>query len=114
MKLQIEGQKLRVRVDEDELARLLVGEAVETTTQFADAFAIRFAVRATPGLDATLSGRAEAWQIGLPVTALREQAGRLPTREGLRYALACTASAASLDLLFDVDVRDSVRRRRSS
>src|SRR3984885_8961765 len=38
MKFQIEGQKLRVRIDEEELARLLAGEALKTRTGFADAF----------------------------------------------------------------------------
>jgi hypothetical protein len=113
MKLQIEGQKLRVRIDEDELARLLAGEVVETGTQFADAFAIRFEVRAIQGA-ASFSGQADTWLISLPMAAVREHAQRLPTREGLRYSLARKDSAESLDMLFDVDVRDSVIRRRSS
>jgi hypothetical protein len=114
MKLQIEGQKLRIRIDEDELAQLLAGEALETRTGFADAFAIRFAVRTTQGDAATFIGQADAWQIGLPDAALREHAARLPTREGLRYTLAGKDIGDSLQLLFDVDVRDSVRHRRSS
>jgi hypothetical protein len=114
MKLQIEGQKLRIRVDEDDLARLLAGETVETRTEFADAFAISFAVCTTQDDDATFFGQAEAWQIGLPEAALRKHAARLPTREGLRYLLAGKGIEDSLELLFDVDVRDSVKHRRSS
>ena len=114
MKLQIEGQKLRVRIDEAELARLLAGGTLQARTGFADAFAIRFALRATQGNDAVFCGQADAWQIRLPEAALREHAARLPTREGLRYTLAGKAIEDSLELLFDVDVRDSVRHRRSS
>ncbi|MFZ0870958.1 MAG: hypothetical protein WAM90_09545 [Rhodanobacter sp.] len=114
MKFQIEGQKLRIRIDEDELARLLAGEALATRTGFADAFAISFAVRTTQDDAATLIGQADAWQIGLPDAELREHAARLPTREGLRYTLAGKGTENTLQLLFDVDVRDSVRHRRSS
>ena len=113
MKFQIEGQKLRVRIDEEELARLLAGEALKTRTGFADAFAIDFAVRATQGNGATFLGQVDAWQIGLPDAALREHAARLPTREGLSYTLAGKDAGDTLQLLFDVDVRDSVRHRRS-
>lgn len=114
MKFQIESQKLRVRIDEEELARLLAGEVLETRTGFADAFAIDFAVRTTHGDAATFCGQADAWQIGLPDAALREHAARLPTREGLSYTLAGKGAGGTLQLLFDVDVRDSVRHRRSS
>jgi hypothetical protein len=113
MKFQIESQKLRIRIDEDELARLLAGDGLETRTGFADAFAISFAVRTTQADDATFSGQADAWHIGLPDAALREHASRLPTREGLRYTMAGRVAGDTLQLLFDVDVRDSVRHRRS-
>lgn len=112
MKLQIESQKLRVRIDEDELARLLAGGTVETRTAFADAFAVGFAVRLTQDDDATVSGKVDSWLIGVPESALREHASRLPTREGLRYTLQGKRAEDSLELLFDVDVRDSVKHRR--
>lgn len=111
MKLQIEGQQLRVRVDEGELAQLLAGQTVAARTQFADAFAIDMTLRLRPGDEATFAGRAEAWLIDLPEAAVREHAARLPTRDGLRFRLATRTEAAALELLFDVDVRDSMRRR---
>jgi hypothetical protein len=114
MKWQIDGQKLRLRIDEDELAILLAGGMLETRTQFATAFALRGALRLTPGADAALSGAADAWRIDLPDAAVRGHAARLPTREGLRFALPGKDDGDTLELLFDVDVRDSVRRRRSS
>lgn len=112
MRLQIEGQKLRIRIDEDELARLLAGETIQTRTEFADSFAIGFAACATQDRDATISGTVDNWLIGVPQLALREHADRLPTREGLRYTLQGKSAGEPLELLFDVDVRDSVRHRR--
>lgn len=112
MKLQIEGQHLRVRIDEDELARLLAGQAIETTTQFADVFAIEYSLALTPADTAKLSGSPAAWRLAIPAVQVREHAARLPTREGLQFALPCEREEDSLQLLFDVDVRDSVKRRR--
>ncbi|MDE2154399.1 MAG: hypothetical protein KGJ32_00675 [Xanthomonadaceae bacterium] len=112
MKLQIDGQRLRVRIDEDELASLLAGGMLEVRTQFASVFAIRCALRLTTGDDAALEGSADAWRLDLPDTAVRAHAARLPTREGLRFALPGKGDSDTLELLFDVDVRDSVRRRR--
>lgn len=114
MKLQIEGQSLRVRIGEGELAQLLAGQAVEARTRFGHAFAIDCALRLGAMEAAILSGRADAWSIALPETAVRGHASRLPTREGLTFLLPTAQDGETLELLFDVDVRDSVRQRRSS
>ncbi|MEP6898998.1 MAG: hypothetical protein ABI870_10745 [Rhodanobacter sp.] len=113
MKLQIDGQKLRVRVDEEEFSQLLGGAAVEVRTHFADAFVIHFALRTTAAQEPGFDGRSNEWRICLPATDLHAHAARLPTRDGLRYRLAGKDGAAPLELLFDVDVRDSAKRRRS-
>lgn len=114
MKIQIEGQHVRVRIDEGELERLLAGHAIDARTQFADAFAISVTLQLTDAEAASIAGDANAWKITLPPTDVREHADRLPTRQGLRFELAAKGEAQTLTLLFDVDVRDSVRRRRSS
>ena len=114
MKLQIEVQNLRIRIDEDELARLLVGNVVAGRTQFAGAFTMHVTLRLHGGVEPVLSGQADAWQVALPEAAVRGHASRLPTREGLRYRLPCEGNADTLELLFDVDVRDSVRKRHGS
>ena len=113
MKLQIEAQKLRVRVDEEELARLLAGAPVESHTRFAAAFRMQVTLTLTPQADASLGGQPQAWLIGLPLAAVRAHAASLPSREGLYFTLASDADEPPLELLFDVDVRDSARRRRS-
>ncbi len=112
MKLQIEGQHLRVRIDEDELARLLEGTAVGARTRFSDAFAISFELKLVDAEEANLEGQADSWKIGLPKAAVSEHASRLPTRDGLRFVLTGERTEDALTLLFDVDVRDSARRRK--
>jgi len=114
MKLQIEGQSLRVRIGEAELAQLLAGGTVESRSRFAQAFTMECMLRLAESGDARLSGRADAWLIELPGAAVREHAARLPTREGLTFNLPTGHGDDVLELLFDVDVRDSVRQRRSS
>ena len=109
MKLQIQAQHLRVRISEDDLAQLLAGQRLESITHFAHAFTMRYALRLVLGSDAVLSGQPQAWEIALPEQPVRQHAGRLPSRDGLRFELGTGDQA--LTLLFDVDVRDSVRRR---
>lgn len=114
MKLQIEGQKLRVRIDESELARLLDGDALQSESRFADAFSIQVTIAAGGGDVASLTGNASAWRLAIPATALAQHATQLPSRDGLHYLLPSQSPASALELLFDVDVRDSVRRRRDT
>jgi len=111
MKLQIEGQRLRVRIDEDELARLLGGEPLVSRSRFAGAFALACTVRLEDAGPAVFSGSPDAWRIVLPAAEVRAYAGRLPTRDGLAFTQAGTDADDALALSFDVDVRDSVRRR---
>lgn len=113
MKLQLEGQHLRVRIGEEELAELLAGEAIAARTRFAQAFAITCTLRLGAESTARFGGRPDDWQIEIPAADVREHAQRLPSREGLRFVLE-GAEGNALELLFDVDVRDSVRQRRSS
>lgn len=114
MKLQIEGQNLRVRIGEEELARLLAGDAIAASTTFARAFAIRCTLRLGAGDAALFGGQPDDWQIEIPEVAVREHVQRLPTREGLGFMLEGPQDGETLELLFDVDVRDSVRQRRRS
>lgn len=114
MKLQIENQQLRLRVDEAELARLLGGDCVEMQTHFARAFSITFALRLTQSAEAAMIGLPDAWRIDVPHAAVMAHAERLPTREGLRFLLPSEGDIQALTILFDVDVRDSARRRKLS
>lgn len=112
MKFQFNDQQLRVRTNESELEQLLNGEAITSQTRFAEAFEIRVDLQLVDASVAKVSGHADHWCIDVPEAATRELAARLPTRQGLRFELA-TTGVEMLELLFDVDVRDSTRRRRS-
>jgi hypothetical protein len=109
MKLQLQGQHLRVRIDEDELTRLLAGQSLDERTIFGPAFAVDYSLRAIEAEQLQLDGSPAHWRLGLPLAALRTHAAQLPTREGLHFVLG--EGAQALQLTFDVDVRDSVRRR---
>lgn len=114
MKLQIEGQSLRVRIGEDELARLMAGESITSHTRFAQAFDMTCTLQLGAGDSAQLTGQPDAWSIEVPEAEVREHALRLPTRDGLKFILSGGDDGEALELLFDVDVRDSVRQRRRS
>lgn len=116
MKLQLQGQRMRLRLDEAELARLLAGEAIVNATELGTGLrccqSLRLHADAQPSLQATPG----EWHVGLPDAAVRDYVQRLPCREALEFALACDDNAV-LMLHFEVDVRDSLQlrgaRRRS-
>ena len=108
MKVQLQGQSLRLRIGEDELARLLAGEDVVNETRAAGVV-LRQAVRLEPGAAPLFVAGGEEWRFGLPEVALRDYVARLPCRDALEFVLG--EGDATLELAFEVDVRDSVRRR---
>lgn len=109
MKVQIQQQAVRVRIGEDELSRLLAGGRVENRTELPGHITWSQQLALHAQSLATLSARVGELHICLPhdqVLALRD---RLPSRDGLQFDIECGSSP--LTLQFDVDVRDSVRRR---
>jgi len=102
MRVQQRQQSLRLRIDESELARLLVGETVENAMRWPDGRVERqqLALAAAPGWRRVDDG----WRVALASDAVRALAARLPSRDGLKLALE------GLEVTFDVDVRDSARR----
>lgn len=116
MKIQIEAQQLRLRIDEAELAELLAGRTVENLSRLPSgegARLLRHSVSLSDG-DAACNCTAEHWQLSVPRDALEEHARQLPSREGLRFSFGTGAGHAeqtTLQVTFDVDVRDSARKR---
>jgi hypothetical protein len=108
MRVQLEGQTLRLRVDEAELARLLSGGFAENCTLLPDGRTEVQRIR----LADTLAWRREdaIWNIDIPQADVRALSDRLPSRDGLRFDLR-GSTVHTLEVLFDVDVRDSARRR---
>jgi hypothetical protein len=114
MKLQFEGQQWRVRIDEDELETLLDGGTVHTASHAAGRFSLQASVTLTAATSPTLQGDAAQWTLTLPEVPVYELSQRLPTRDGLHFVLPAENEAQSLQLRFDVDVRDSARRLKAA
>lgn len=110
MKVQLQEQALRLRIDQAELARLLAGHTVENAVRWPDGRSERqqLALATQHGWRRSDDG----WRMDLAESAVRELAARLPSRDGLSFALTAPDGAV-LEVLFDVDVRDSVRQRRA-
>lgn len=114
MKLQLEDQQWRVRIDEDELQQLLARETVTMASDAAGRFRLQAVVHLHDGAIAKLEGDAAHWTLALPGAPVRELAGRLPTRDGLTFELPGEAPGSALQIRFDVDVRDSARRLKAA
>lgn len=108
MKVQLQGQQLRLRIDEAELARLQAGETVENLTRLPGGAACRQRLRL--GEQAQLAGDAADWCFQLPQAQLEAHVARLPCRDGLVFPLA-VGDGDVIEMHFDIDVRDSVRSR---
>lgn len=108
MRVQLQGQQLRLRIDEAELARLQAGETVENLTRLPGGAVCRqqLVLAAQP----RLAGSAADWRFELPQAELAAHVARLPCRDGLVFPLA-VENGIAIEIHFDVDVRDSVRSR---
>lgn len=108
MRVQLKGQSLRLRIDEDEMTRLRAGTTLDNATRWPDGRSSHQRVQLA---DADGWRRDDdGWCILLARTAMQDLAARLPTRDGLRIELA-VADGTPLKVLLDVDTRDSARRR---
>lgn len=110
MKLQIDGQQWRLRIDEDELERLRDGHALTSATTLPDGAEFSFLLALLPAAQAELHRRDDAWSFGLPIERVEAYVQQLPCRKGLEFVLPVGATV-EWRLLFEVDVRDSVSRR---
>ena len=110
MKLHLQEQRMRLRIDESELTRLLTGDAVSNQTQLGSASA--FSQVLTLGVEAmpTLVIREGGWHITLPHADVAAYVDQLPCRHALAFELSMDAGPA-LDIGFEVDVRDSLQAR---
>lgn len=104
MKLQIQSNTLRLRIDERELAELLAGQALALDLHAAPATLLMLRVNIGDALDFKSDGN--HWQLQLPAYSLHAYIATLPCREALSLPLA-----DNLSLDFEVDVRDSIRER---
>ena len=113
MKVQLQGQLVRLRISEAELARLQAGGTVENLTRLPAGLALRQWLRLGKGSQPELRvGDAQGWGCLLPPAELAAYVARLPCREGLRLRLPLAEGAEdAIEIDLEVDVRDSVRSR---
>ncbi|MBT2767391.1 hypothetical protein J7J08_07045 [Stenotrophomonas sp. ISL-67] len=109
MKVQLQHQSVRVRVDEDELARLLAGQTLSNLTRLGTAPPWALLIVLGTQDAASLEYEGHAPRIVLPAGLITAYSGRLPCRDGLSFRLEQGHEA--LQVQFDVDVRDSIRQR---
>jgi hypothetical protein len=109
MKLQLDGQQLRLRLDEAEFARLLAGDAVVASTRLPGT-CWRLDALASDEETAVFATQADGLQLRLPLLLLQDYQQRLPCRDGIVVELPL-ADGTPLQLSVEVDVRDSVRVR---
>jgi hypothetical protein len=106
MKVQLQADSLRVRLDEAELAELLAGRPLQLRTPAGPGTLFALRVELAPAL--ALEPGSE-WRLALPDEAVRAYAGTLPRRDALAFALA--GGEAGLRVDFEVDARDSRKVR---
>lgn len=111
VKLQIEGQRLRFRVDEAELAQLLAGESVVDQTQLGEAQILLRRIVLCQIAAAQLDWGPQEIRLDIPEDAVRAYAQSLPRRDALSFTLEAGANTPAPVIDFEVDVRDSVRHR---
>jgi hypothetical protein len=112
MKIQINGQELRFRIDEDELAELLDSGLLARTSDLSPSCRLDQRIALVDVLDeAELRVEPGVWSLRLPRADLLGYVARLPCRDALAYVLQGGAADVPLRLGIEVDVRDSVRRR---
>lgn len=108
MKVQMQGQSLRFRIDEAELAALQAGQAVENLTRFPGG-SLRQSVVLTDAAEPALE---DGVRLHLPRALLEPYVAKLPCRDGLAIRLPLEEGGAdAIEIDFEVDVRDSVRSR---
>ena len=110
MKVQIEGQHIRFRIDEEELTCLLLGEPLTMTTQLLHGQCWRFGIAVIDQPECNLVHIKENWILQIPAQSLQDYVSRLPCREGLEDRLVLP-NGSHLMLNFQVDVRDSIQQR---
>ena len=110
MKLQLSDNSVRIRITEQELSSLRAAVLVQQKTVFPDGQQWQYAVRSVPGNASKIRVDGTQLTLDIPQAELEDYIQRLPTRQGLVWSLA-VSDQQTLEVRFDVDVRDSVQVR---
>ena len=110
MKVQMQGQQLRLRISEAELAQLQSGKTLANLTKLPSGVNCLQALKT--GAQVRWTGAAGDWCFELSQAALEDYVSGLPCRDALVFMMPVPESDA-IEIHFEVDVRDSVRTRRA-
>jgi hypothetical protein len=109
MKIQLDGQSLRLRIGEDELARLLGGDTVDAATALSSQLVLRWRLLLCDIEAPNLIAGPDVLRVRLPREDFVAFASARPRRDGLHFEWAETG-ADPLRVSVEIDVRDSHRR----
>lgn len=109
MKIQLDGQSLRLRIGEDELAHLLGGGNVDTETTLSPQTLLRWRLQLYDIATPSLLVDADVLCVRLSRDAFKAFASARPRRDGLHFDWTDTG-AEPLQVTVEIDVRDSHRR----
>lgn len=107
MKLQVQGQAVRIRLSEDELATLLTHGRCSDVTSLGTLGCWQRELVLVPSLAGGLVAEGDAWSLHMPRAAFEAFASERPRRDGF---LMPAGTCAGLDITVEVDVRDSRKR----
>ncbi len=107
--MQISGQSVRIRIDENELERLLSGDVLTDTTRFSAEYAHTRRLRLNASSDARFDGTGEYLAVSLPRSAFAAFAAERPRRDAYRFVDASAPDCPPIVFDIDIDVRDSRR-----
>lgn len=106
MKLNVDTSRLRLRLSEDELGRLIKQGSIEQIWSCPDGSSARCVLRLMPSHDAAFcGGNMQALDVRLPHQDFVAFAAERPRRDGFTFV------QGDIRVSVEVDVRDSHRRR---
>lgn len=111
MKVQIQDGEWRLRLLEDEVTQLCAGEMLACQGRLPGGLRLGFSVRLAESAVAGVGREGDVWQIDLPRAPVEHLKAHLPNRDGIDFPLGDDRDAP-FRVLVQVDVHDSVKRRR--
>ena len=112
MKLQVQGQAIRLRLSEDALAALLAQGECSDVTDLGDAGRWVRRLLLVEGVGPAFEREGEAWCFRIPRADFEAFAAERPRRDGHEMLIRAADGSPPLALSVEVDVRDSRKRRR--
>jgi hypothetical protein len=110
MKIQLTEDYIRWRINETELAQLLTQQTI-ILAPAGGTLVLSMQLSLQESDEAACEVLADCWRLRLPRAAVENYAITLPNREGLALT-ARLQTQLVLPIVFEVDVRDSVRLGR--